>query len=97
MLQSWNTTLKNTCTPGYNGLYYFTKFGEVTGTATPTLNAGTVISFPDSQSMHIVNPIIQSKLPWTNNPLSGNLCQHNKPGGIYLIVAIYNKVSEKDH
>ncbi|MEW5311072.1 MAG: hypothetical protein WDW38_002815 [Sanguina aurantia] len=80
---------KSTCAPANNALYYFTKFGNPNFTS--TLNNGTVVSFPTSQSMHIVNPVLQSKLPWTNNGISSALCQHTKPGGIYFIMAIYNK------
>ncbi|MEW5300494.1 MAG: hypothetical protein WDW36_003424 [Sanguina aurantia] len=90
-LQSWSQTSKATCNPANNGLYYFTKFGEVTGSATPTLNNGTVVSFPDAQSMQILNPVIQYKLPWTNNANSSTLCAHIKIGGIYLIMGVYNK------
>ncbi|MEW5316162.1 MAG: hypothetical protein WDW38_007548 [Sanguina aurantia] len=88
---SWSQTSKATCNPANNGLYYFTKFGEVTGSATPTLNNGTVVSFPDAQSMQILNPVIQYKLPWTNNANSSTLCAHIKIGGIYLIMGVYNK------
>ncbi|MEW5311073.1 MAG: hypothetical protein WDW38_002816 [Sanguina aurantia] len=90
-LQSWNSTYRSTCVPTNNALYYFTKFGNTT--ATSTLNDGTVLSFPTSQSMHIVNPVLQSKIPWTNVGNTSNLCLHNKPGGIYFIMAIYNKPS----
>ncbi|MEW5304542.1 MAG: hypothetical protein WDW36_007147 [Sanguina aurantia] len=86
---SWISSYKSTCVPSNNALYYFTKFGNTT--ATGTLNRGTVVSFPDSQSMHITNPILQSKLPWTNNGNTSALCKHSKPGGIYFIMAIYNK------
>ncbi|MEW5300492.1 MAG: hypothetical protein WDW36_003422 [Sanguina aurantia] len=91
LVQAWSQSYKSSCNPASNGLYYFTKFGEAVGTATPTLNNGTVVSFPDAQSMQVLNPVVQSKLPWTNNGNSSAMCLHMKPGGVYLIVGIYNK------
>lgn len=55
--------------------------------------AGTKVKFNnDTQSVTIINHIMQAALPCTNVGNSQALCTHTKPEGIYIQHHVYDKV-----